>query len=104
MAQEVAEPVAEAAANDGGGGLGPILALLATNALTLALFIWSGIQRTRFAAGAQKVAAVLWEGCDRAREVAEAGKAVLAYLASPTAANKAAAEREVADLRVVRGR
>jgi hypothetical protein len=39
-----------------------------------------------------------------AQEVAEAGKAVLIYRANPTAANKAAAEREVADLRVVRGR
>jgi hypothetical protein len=100
LAQEAADPEV---VEQGPEWVKMLLGLLATNGLLILFGIWSLIQKTKLKNGAVKVMSVLWTGCDKAQEVAEAGKAVLAYLADPTEANKARAEKECADLRVVKG-
>jgi hypothetical protein len=101
LAQEAAvDPEAVAEGTD---WLAVAIGLLATNGLVLLLALWNLVKRTKLKAGATKVMSVLWAGADKAIEGGEALKAVLAYLADPTEANKARAEKECADLRITKG-
>lgn len=99
LAQEAAtEPTPEQS-----DWLKAVITLVATNGLFLLLALWNLVKRTKLKDGATRVMSVLWAGADKAVEGGEALKAVLAYLADPTEANKAKAEKEVADLKITKG-